>query len=108
MSSISTMLDMYEEKTEYSVNTDTVIKDTSVSESGYEKETPYGNIYIIEKTFDINHLHGKYPLECLLNYKPEALLKTCGINSPSVSLEDILFLDTETTGLSHGVSTYVF
>jgi uncharacterized protein YprB with RNaseH-like and TPR domain len=108
MSSISTMLDMYEEKTEYSVNTDTVIKDTSVSESGYEKETPYGNIYIIEKAFDINHLHGKYPLECLLNYKPEALLKTCGINSPSVSLEDILFLDTETTGLSHGVSTYVF
>jgi hypothetical protein len=77
--------------------------------AGREIDTPYGPAFLHEDVFSIDHLHGAHTLGELLTLSP-AVAAQIG-NEPAlagVDLSRVVFLDTETTGLSGGTGTLVF
>ena len=62
------------------------------------------NVFLVENKFKINYLYQGNELK---KYQVHPLiLKYVGLNK--ANLEDLLFIDTETTGLAGGTGTYVF
>jgi uncharacterized protein YprB with RNaseH-like and TPR domain len=72
-------------------------------------ETPLGPAYRIDSVYPHDYRHGPAPLSNLLGYSP-ALLAEIAQRSELTRTrpEDLLFLDTETTGLAGGAGTLVF
>lgn len=68
----------------------------------------YGNCYIIEKRYGLSHLHGGSRLGAALEIDSEKLAALGGIECASLQPDRLLFLDTETTGLSGGAGTLAF
>jgi len=62
------------------------------------------NVYLIENRFDINYLHQGNEIK-KYEVHPLILKYSC---IKEAKLEDLLFIDTETTGLAGGSGTYVF
>src|SRR5438552_4878211 len=76
---------------------------------GFWQDTPYGRIFVVEQRYELDHLHGAIPLGRTLD-APGHLVARLGHNEllREVVAERILYLDTETTGLSGGTGTYAF
>ena len=75
--------------------------------SGRSIETPFGETYLVEKSYPVGHQHGNAPL--LLTAPLNVLANWAGNESISgLPPEAFAFLDTETTGLSGGSGTYAF
>jgi uncharacterized protein YprB with RNaseH-like and TPR domain len=71
-------------------------------------ENKYGTCLVREKKFAISHVHG-VKLGDFLNLSGD-LLSLIGKDMDLVRLspEEVVFLDTETTGLAGGTGTYIF
>lgn len=67
-----------------------------------------GSCFVIENRLPISYLYGGYPLGNVLNIDPLALKRVCRDISEKTCVSDLLFLDTETTGLSSGTGTVAF
>ncbi len=68
--------------------------------------SPLGDIFKVSEHFSNGHQHGLMNLES--NFFFSRVLQVSGLTSEGITLEDILFMDTETTGLSGGTGTMVF
>ncbi|NMB19716.1 MAG: hypothetical protein GX979_02500 [Firmicutes bacterium] len=71
---------------------------------GQEVDTPFGSGYVVEERWPLTKRHGHWSLGEVLEAKYSALHPS----SDEFSLEEALFLDTETTGLAGGTGTYAF
>jgi uncharacterized protein YprB with RNaseH-like and TPR domain len=72
-------------------------------------DTPHGSAYRIQKEYPADYRHGNRTLADLLEYPPELLAQVA--DQPALadsSVRDLVFLDTETTGLAGGAGTLVF
>lgn len=75
---------------------------------GNYRQTPYGEAFVYEQRYPLNHLHGNIsllpstPLPDLLSEwaKDERI--------SSMPIEKFVFFDTETSGLAGGTGTYAF
>jgi uncharacterized protein len=76
---------------------------------GEEITTPVGTAYRMQRSFPLDHQHGPGRLSDLLAY--DSALASEVAHQPALaqaSMEGLLFLDTETTGLAGGAGTLVF
>jgi uncharacterized protein len=67
---------------------------------------PLGDIFKVRDEFTSGYMHGRIKLENDFSFS--RMLNVCGISGDDIALEDILFIDTETTGLSGGTGTMAF
>lgn len=75
--------------------------------SGTWESTTSGDCFVVRKSIPLGSRHGKWEINGLPDIRFfETLDHLSGISD--VPPEDYLFIDTETTGLSGGVGTYVF
>src|SRR5207253_4051256 len=76
---------------------------------GIWHETVAGACYYVERRYSVNEARGPVTLGSVLNVRA-SMLWDAGRASALRDMEShrLLFLDTETTGLSGGVGTYVF
>jgi uncharacterized protein len=77
--------------------------------AGEETRTQYGNFFVSRRTFNGNDVHGHARIcdFACLNMEATAFLARPRM-SKDITLEDGLFLDTETTGLAGGTGTFPF
>ncbi len=76
---------------------------------GKEVVTPEGTCYEIRATYRPDYLHGQYRLGDFNPVDLQGLDAACGRDGKeALGPEDVLFMDSETTGLSLGTGTYVF
>lgn len=68
---------------------------------GREIQTPNGPAYVIEKQFELDYVHGDWPLASALSIPG-------GVPGLPVDLARAAFIDTETTGLAGGTGTLAF
>jgi len=76
---------------------------------GYSIDTPLGAAFVHEETYAVDHTHGSHALGDVLSQSP-SIAAQIG-NAPAfenVDLSRVVFLDTETTGLSGGTGTFAF
>jgi uncharacterized protein len=74
---------------------------------GREIETDFGNCFVVEWSFPIEHRHGHEPLSGALELNDRGaacITRATGQPMPTRPV----FFDTETTGLSGGTGTYAF
>jgi uncharacterized protein YprB with RNaseH-like and TPR domain len=74
---------------------------------GQYHSTAYGDLFVVESTFSPDYSHGRVGLW------PETTLQAIAdwLNTPQIAtmpLEQFVFLDTETSGLSGGTGTFAF
>lgn len=76
---------------------------------GREEATPFGPCYVIEREYTLDHRHGPHVLGALHGVRP-ALLAALGGDPRLATLptEQLVLIDTETTGLAGGTGTHVF
>jgi uncharacterized protein YprB with RNaseH-like and TPR domain len=74
---------------------------------GSWEETRSGDCFVVRKTYSFTKKHGNRKLYNPINLDLFSFLPGLE-NISSVSPENILYIDTETTGLSGGAGTYVF
>jgi uncharacterized protein YprB with RNaseH-like and TPR domain len=76
---------------------------------GFWQDTSAGKVFVLERRYELDYLHGNYPLGSLLEVPSETIARIGqdnrleGVNHP-----DIVYLDTETTGLGRGAGTLAF
>jgi len=76
---------------------------------GQPVETPSGPAYLIEQHYAHDFEHGRAPLGQLLHFEPHlaaSVAQDPGLGQ--LGARDLIFLDTETTGLAGGAGTLVF
>ena len=76
---------------------------------GEEIETSAGSAFRIDAAYPFNYQHGRRRLDELSNFRPDFAAKVAqdpGLDK--VGLRDLVFLDTETTGLVGGAGTIAF
>lgn len=73
-------------------------------------ETPAGPCFVSEQRFTADRPHGRWPLGDLLQRPPDILARLLDPpeQAPALDPRQIVFLDTETTGLAGGTGTYAF
>ncbi len=77
--------------------------------NGREEETPFGPCYVVERRYPLDQRHGPHPLAMLRDLDRTLLADLSGDRRlAELPLERLVFLDTETTGLSGGTGTHVF
>jgi uncharacterized protein YprB with RNaseH-like and TPR domain len=70
-------------------------------------ETEAGPILAVRREFAFDHRHGRVALEAALGVSADAL-RVLARDQALPEVRRLLFLDTETTGLSGGTGTYAF
>jgi len=71
--------------------------------------TPYGQCFVAERCFPLDHAHGSAALGHFLGLSPATLAALAQAPElDGVDLSQAVFLDTETTGLSAGSGTMAF
>ncbi len=75
---------------------------------GFTASTPEGDCYVIEKEYPGTYIYGGFSLEALFKTRISAFGKVCPGLGEGIRPEELLFLDTETTGLSGGAGTVIF
>ncbi|HWQ03901.1 MAG TPA: ribonuclease H-like domain-containing protein [Longilinea sp.] len=75
--------------------------------AGEEIETPLGVVFQITQQFDIHYQHGQVHFDAPLNLQ---LVREWGKTDieKSNQIDQLIFLDTETTGLAGGAGTFAF
>jgi len=77
--------------------------------SGRVVETEVGRCFLSETHYPHQHVHGDTPLGALLAQEPAALAGLGGgAGAGPADFSQLVFLDTETTGLAGGTGTYAF
>lgn len=74
---------------------------------GFWDTSPTGRCYVIERAYPLTVPHGQASLESALQAKLD-LWPSGFLQGPPFSLEEALFIDTETTGLARSAGTFVF
>jgi uncharacterized protein YprB with RNaseH-like and TPR domain len=72
-------------------------------------ETSFGSTYRLEARYPTDHQHGNYLLSTALSFPSRLAAEV--VRNPALSmtsLDQMMFLDTETTGLAGGAGTLVF
>ena len=72
-------------------------------------ETSFGSTYRLEERFSSDHQHGYFPLSHTLTFPTQLVAEV--VRKPELgttALDQLMFLDTETTGLAGGAGTLVF
>jgi uncharacterized protein YprB with RNaseH-like and TPR domain len=82
-----------------------IFKDFDLGE-GKIVENDFGNCFLKEKVYNFDYVHGICNFKDLVNLNFKELKKIR--NDLDINLNNILFLDTETTGLSSGTGTIAF
>ena len=76
---------------------------------GEVEDTSHGPLRIIRREFPTSHTHGDAPLASALQACSEAIARfSLDPGLADVSVNDMLFIDTETTGLAGGMGTIPF
>ncbi len=84
-------------------------RDVLISHPGEPQDTPYGPAFIIETQYPGTHEHGSNPLNSLKHFESQSAAEMAADPSlEGLSLDGLVFLDTETTGLAGGAGTVVF
>jgi len=74
-----------------------------------ERKTPQGTAAVIEKAYSFETKHGHTPIGDLIRLKPHLNATLTGIEYvEGLDTENLVFLDTETTGLAGGAGTLAF
>lgn len=73
---------------------------------GEIRTRPEGTCFVTDEFFPFDSFFGFYPLERLARLNAREIAQTFGLEEPEN--ERILFIDTETTGISGGTGTYAF
>lgn len=83
--------------------------EVSPSLEGRLVDTGAGRCFVVEETYPLTHIHGRFPLVAFLQEPVEGWggLASAG-PLPPISPTGLTFLDIETTGLSDGAGTYAF
>lgn len=82
---------------------------TALSVRGQEVDTPYGTFLLREEEYALSAYHGSMQLGEFQDCSRDALaLLAKDKELAGMDLEKVLFLDTETTGLSGGTGTVAF
>jgi uncharacterized protein YprB with RNaseH-like and TPR domain len=68
----------------------------------------YGSCYLIEKRLPLSFLHGGYELGAALDISGDVITALGGEQCGGLQAGQLLYLDTETTGLSGGAGTLAF
>ena len=85
------------------------VKAAQTTALGDELTTAVGPAYRIENRYPLEHEHGPARLSELLTFDPGLAADVAGRpDLASIPLNDLTFLDTETTGLAGGAGTLVF
>lgn len=74
---------------------------------GSDMETQFGPAFISEQAYDSTYRHGRFPL-CIT---PDMSVLAAYANTPRIcedGCRNVVFLDTETSGLMGGTGTYAF
>jgi uncharacterized protein YprB with RNaseH-like and TPR domain len=71
-------------------------------------ENDYGRCYVIENKYPYNHIHGGCEIGDAVNIADDILTAVGGPDCTGLEAERLLYIDTETTGLSGGVGTVAF
>ncbi|HEX9652856.1 MAG TPA: ribonuclease H-like domain-containing protein [bacterium] len=76
---------------------------------GFTKPTAHGHFFCHQRDYPLEHRHGEIEITALL-LKPASLLATVSQDRTfeNIDLKKILFLDTETTGISGGTGMFAF
>jgi len=75
---------------------------------GAVEETERGGVLTVRRRFPLGHVHGSAALDEARSAPPAALALLARAAEPPPSLDRLVFLDTETTGLAGGTGTYAF
>ncbi|HKZ55088.1 MAG TPA: ribonuclease H-like domain-containing protein [Anaerolineales bacterium] len=76
---------------------------------GNEVPTPLGQAFLVESWYPEDYLHGSRPLSVLLRFQTTLVAELARRPSlADMSMQDLVFLDTETTGLAGGAGTLAF
>jgi uncharacterized protein YprB with RNaseH-like and TPR domain len=74
---------------------------------GHYETTEFGDIFISENHFSLDHYHGNVKLNP--DYDPIRIFEWAKIFDPSrQTFQNAIFIDTETTGLAGGTGTFAF
>jgi len=71
-------------------------------------ETDAGPVVIVRRAYPLDYAHGRLPLDAALTAPIALLARLARVEAAPVALRDVLFVDTETTGLAGGTGTYAF
>ena len=75
---------------------------------GYVISNNFGSCYVIENKYDLSHFYGGCRLGDILETDSDTLAALGGEGCAELAPDGLLFLDTETTGLSGGAGTLAF
>jgi uncharacterized protein YprB with RNaseH-like and TPR domain len=76
--------------------------------AGEEMETPHGKLFCSQDSFNAADFHGHKQISDLARVNMETAAFLSSADVKGLSIEDGLFIDTETTGLSGGTGTFPF
>ncbi|HTE84454.1 MAG TPA: ribonuclease H-like domain-containing protein [Dehalococcoidia bacterium] len=76
---------------------------------GFWQDTPAGRVFVVERRYELDYRHGGYTLGSLLDVPPPILAQIGRHDGLSgIDHRQIVYLDTETTGLAGGTGTLAF
>ncbi|MDO9120664.1 MAG: ribonuclease H-like domain-containing protein [Anaerolineaceae bacterium] len=78
----------------------------AIGECARTIENQLGNVVMVEKSYPYGYMHGVIEFEDMVNV--ESIHKAGRLNNGVDNLKKMIFLDTETTGLSGGTGTMAF
>ncbi len=107
---IRSKLGLYRENIERSVQPSTKPEgqDIDVLVHGRVCKNDYGCCYVIENRYPYDHIHGGCEIGSAVNIGSDILTAVGGLDCDGIEAERLVYLDTETTGLSGGVGTVAF
>jgi len=68
----------------------------------------YGSCYVIENRYSLGHIHGRCEIGSASAISSEMLAAIGGVDCCGLQADKLIYLDTETTGLSGGTGTVAF
>jgi uncharacterized protein YprB with RNaseH-like and TPR domain len=71
-------------------------------------DTGQGSLVVVRRSYPLGHRHGGEPLRDALDAPLALLARAARVEGELAGAGDLLFLDTETTGLAGGTGTYAF
>ena len=74
---------------------------------GHLQATPYGDAFVVETEYPLDHCQGRFPLRVKASLR---IVAECAreLGLATMKRDAFAYLDTETTGLGGGTGTYVF
>lgn len=85
------------------------LSSSSIPLPGVVRNTPQGELHVVENFLEPDYHHGREPIASALDARPETVARlTLDLETPPIAPSGVLFLDTETTGLSGGAGTIPF